>query len=255
MKGFYCLNRNMLKSNCAYGNGRISKNQTTKSMKSKYTTLAFVLATSLIALPALAQNTNEGAQNRAEVQVQKNESSSTLTNLRDRLQKQLEEKKQAIEKNNQEIKNTRTEINTNILNNRVRIDLRVFTATANRLDKIIARIESRVAKIQAAGGNTTNIEAYVNTGKTQLSEARTDITTISNVDLSSATSSTTVRTLLTTIKADAVKARDALKASRASLIQAVTLIMNVETKVKVKDSNVGDSNESTTTASTTVTNN
>jgi hypothetical protein len=198
-------------------------------MKHKYIPLVTLITATLIAFPVFAETITVNVKNKTEDKNPKVNASTTI-----------------------KVESNQAEFNTNVVNNKVQSDIKVFTATANRLDKIVVRIQSRVAKIKAAGGNTVQIEASLNTGISKLAEARIDISAFSSIDLTGATSSTTARALLNIIKADAVKAKDALKASHAALIQAVTLMQGVEakTKVKIKDSNVGE-NQANTTASTT----
>ena len=204
-------------------------------MKRTSTLLAGLIAVALIATPVFAETASVNVKNKIEDRNKKTEASTTIK----------------VEQKKTEDKNKQSEWNTRVLDNKIRGDIKVFTATANRLDKIVVRIQSRVTKIKAAGGNTTQIEASLNIGKTKLAEARADISTISSIDITGATSSTTVRTLFNTIKTNAVKAREALKASHSALIQAVTFMQGVEKKVKVKDSNVGENETSSSTASTT----
>ncbi len=208
-------------------------------MSRKRIALAILMMSTLITLPVFAQTTNTTEQpTKPRVEVK---------TLRDNLKKDIEQKKQEIADKRSEVKDKVAELRSRELNNKVRQDIKVFTATADRLDKIVTRIESRVTKIKAAGGTTTDIEAQLTLGKASLALGRSDIAAFSAIDLTSATSSTTVRTLLDSIKADAQKAKTDLKATQEYLIKATTLIQGVEKKVKVKDN---DSEEATTTKST-----
>jgi len=201
-------------------------------MKHTHTLLAGIMVATLVASPVFAETVN--VKGKIEDRNKKVSLTGTTT----------------AEQRREEAQNKRIESNTRVLSNNIRSDVKVFTATANRLDKIVSRIESRVAKIKAANGDTTQIEANLAIGKLKLAEARTDIAAISSIDISGATSSSTIRTLFSTIKASAVKAREALKASHAALIKAVTLMQGVEKKVKVKDSNVGENETSSSTPKT-----
>ncbi len=198
-------------------------------MKSRHIALAFLLTSTLVAAPVFAET---AAGVRVDVRKEIEQKKTEIKDLRDSQKKEIEQKR---EEKKGEMKEVRAEFNTRILNNKIRSDIKVFTATANRLDKIVARIEARIVKIKAAGGTTTDIQTNLDAGKAKLAEARTHIAEFSSIDLTSATSSTTARTLLGTIKEHAAKAKAALKASHESLVKAVSLMQGVEKKVKVRD--------------------
>jgi hypothetical protein len=205
-------------------------------MKHRHIAPALLLAFTFVALPVFAETT-EGV--RVDVRKELEQKKAEIKTLRDAQKKEIEQKRAEIkdqrEENKGERKEVRAEFSSRVLSNKIRSEVKVFTATANRLDKIVARIEARIVQIKAAGGVTTDIETNLNVGKTKLAEARTHISEFSLIDLSSATSSTTARTLLGTIKEHASKAKEALKASHSALIKAVSLMQGVEKKVKVRD--------------------
>jgi hypothetical protein len=61
---------------------------------------------------------------------------------------------------------------------------KVFNATVERLEKLIERIESRIAKVKADGKDTSVSEGFVAQAKAHLSEAKTSIARFASIDLS-----------------------------------------------------------------------
>ena len=59
----------------------------------------------------------------------------------------------------------------------------VLTSTVERLENILARLESRIAKIKANGVDTSLPESFVVETKTHLSEARRSIEIFASIDL------------------------------------------------------------------------
>ncbi len=184
-------------------------------MKQKRLKIVALAMATLIALPAFAQTPDI----RSKVEVKNSRINSTTTNRTTD-------------------GNIRADFNAQGVQNKIQSRIKVYTASANRLDRLVSRIESRMAKIKTAGGNMAEAEASLNIGKAKLVEARTYIAAFSAFDVASATSSTTVRALLDTIKENAVKAKEALKASHRALVKVITLIQGLEKTVKVNDSEV-----------------
>ncbi len=197
-------------------------------MKKRYVSFAAVGLSMMLAVPAFAQTVNVKADARVDVRSPKVMGTSTIKNFRD------------------DMKVVKGEFNARLIQNRVRSDLKVFTAAANRLDKIVSRIESRILKIKANGGVTTEIETNLAVGKVKLAEARVNLSAFSTIDLTSATSTTTARALLQTIKTDAQKTKEALKASHAALIKAVSLMGRTEAGLKIRGDKATTTNATTT---------
>lgn len=161
--------------------------------------------------------------------------------------KDIQEKaKNEIKDIQETLKDKRGEIKKEIASKRVEQTLKVYTEAADRLDKIVIRIESRIAKIKAAGGDTTAIQTSLDLGKTKLAEARADIAAFAAIDVSSASSTSTAQTLFNTVKTSAAKAKEALKVAHASLVKTVTLIQGSEKTIKVKEDGESDKNASST---------
>lgn len=112
--------------------------------------------------------------------------------------------------------------------------IKVLTVTADRLDKITLRIESRIGKIHALNESTGQAEDFVAEAKASLAEARTHISLISSVDVS--TASTTNKEILDNIKIEAKAAGTSLTEARRNLSKAIGEIKGLER-------NLSDNNE------------
>lgn len=104
---------------------------------------------------------------------------------------------------------------------------RVLSATVTRIESIIARIQSRIEKVKAAGGSTTKAESAVTTAKKDLEQAKTDISGLAKVDLTG----TTAQENFAQVRGLAAAAKDQIIATRKVLIEAVSsLNMGTTTK-------------------------
>ena len=61
---------------------------------------------------------------------------------------------------------------------------KVITATIERLENIILRLESRVTKVKDSGRSTTEAEGYIARAKGDLAEAETSVAAFTGLDLS-----------------------------------------------------------------------
>lgn len=166
--------------------------------------------------------------------------------------KDIQEKAKTEIKDIQEtLKDKRGEIKKEVAAKRVSQTLKVYTEAADRLDRIVVRIESRIAKIKAAGGDTTAIQTSLDLGKTKLAEARANIAAFAAIDVSSATSTSTAQTLFNSMKVAAAKAKEALKVAHASLVKTITLIQGLEKTVKVKEAKEDRDDDDDSNASST----
>jgi hypothetical protein len=103
----------------------------------------------------------------------------------------------------------------------IKVADRIFTATIDRLDKIIVRINSRLAKLDAAGGSTTEAKGDVSLAQGNITDAKAQISIFSSIDLST-TTSTSTSTLATNYQAArvaAVKARESLTLAKQNLMR------------------------------------
>ncbi|MFZ2621140.1 MAG: hypothetical protein WAX85_01440 [Minisyncoccia bacterium] len=84
------------------------------------------------------------------------------------------------------------------IDNRYNRMLTRFQATIDREITIMGKINTRIEKIKANGGNTTEAENYVATAKTMLDKAKADLEILKGLSITQATqenSSTTIKAL------------------------------------------------------------
>ncbi|MEX2013712.1 MAG: hypothetical protein WD897_02245 [Parcubacteria group bacterium] len=105
---------------------------------------------------------------------------------------------------------------------------RVILATIERLENIIVRIESRIAKVKARGGLTAESERFVAVAKVNLSDARVVVGTFAGVDLSSERA----RENFERIRTAAAEAREHIRAAHQNLMMAVRSLGSVEANVE-----------------------
>lgn len=75
----------------------------------------------------------------------------------------------------------RIDMQQNLAKRKAENTARVFTATLWRLDKIITRVESRIDKVESAGGTTTNAKIFVLEARGYLEQASTSIATFKDL--------------------------------------------------------------------------
>jgi hypothetical protein len=103
---------------------------------------------------------------------------------------------------------------------------RVTLSTVERLNSIITRLESRIAKIKAQGGVTVESEEFVADAKVNLSNARTVVSGFANIDLSSAQA----RENYAKIRAAAAEAREHIRLAHQNMMLAVRALSSAEMK-------------------------
>ncbi len=210
-------------------------------MKKNHTIL--VVGAALSALPFFAMAQTAPTVPPRPVQIRE-EVRDARTQLKQDIQEKREDVKDLREQGKQEIKDLREEGKKEIqekknnirgieLTNRVNNTVRMLTATANRLDAIIVRIESRLAKITAAKGDTTALVAAIATAKTDMASARTHIATIGSIDLSGA--STTVKANFEKIKTETKLAKDLYDKVRKDLVRVTNDLRELGKVKKVND--------------------
>ncbi len=151
-------------------------------MKQKILAIAVLAALLLAGTPALAQ------RGRAQVDVKSNASSTER----------------------------RAEIQTSIAKRRAANASRVMTATVERLERIIIRIESRIAKVKAAGVDVSASETAIVSARNHLSLARTSLAAYASVDFSTGDA----REKFDRVKAIAAEVKGHLREAHQSLMEA-----------------------------------
>ncbi len=106
----------------------------------------------------------------------------------------------------------------------------LLTATAERLGKIADRVESRIAKVKDAGGDTTLSERFLAEARTHLTEARAAISVFASISLTSDKMSENVAKL----RAAAADAKEHLGEARQSLSESIKALKPGRAEVKVR---------------------
>ncbi|MES2214056.1 MAG: hypothetical protein V4465_01520 [Patescibacteria group bacterium] len=217
-------------------------------------TLAAILA---VATPALAEEqvrvevTAAGSTTnppRVEVKKMIEQKKIEIKDLRSSTTEARKEKKEEMKENRasstearkedrKEVKQeNKSEMQTERLKREVNTATRIIVATHDRLSMIADRIVSRLAKLKAAGGNTTTADASVAAAKVNLADVKVHVAAITATDLStSTTTGTTTAWKLTMdkIKSEAKAARESLTKARQNLEAALKATRDIEKTVKV----------------------
>ena len=128
----------------------------------------------------------------------------------------------------------RVEFQQTVAKRQVENTARVILATIGRLENIIVRLESRIAKIKARGGLTSESEGFVAAARANLSDARLAVDAFSSIDLSSERALENFQR----IRAAAAEAREHIRAAHRNLMMAVRSLgsveMNLEADISVE---------------------
>ena len=128
----------------------------------------------------------------------------------------------------------RVEFQQEIAKRKVEHTARVILATIERLEKIIVRIESRIAKVKTRGGDTSESEGFVAAAKVNLIDAKAAVNAFATIDLSSEKAAENFER----IRASAAEAREHVRAARENLMMAVRSLgsveMNLEADISVE---------------------
>ncbi len=106
---------------------------------------------------------------------------------------------------------------------------RVLTATVERLEKIITRLEARLEKVEAAGGNTTEAEAFIAEAKHHLSAAKVSIALFASVDLTGDKAQENFER----VKVIAVEAKEHIREAHRSLMEAIRSLGKIRSQVEI----------------------
>ncbi len=94
---------------------------------------------------------------------------------------------------------------------------KVLEATISRLEKIVTRLDSRIAKVKADGGVTAESEAFSAQAKVHLSEARQSLAVFASIDLSA----DKIQTNFEKIRTAVGQVRTHIKEAHESLMKAI----------------------------------
>ncbi len=111
----------------------------------------------------------------------------------------------------------RIEIQQNIAKRQVQRAGKVLSATISHLENILARVESRIAKVKAEGGATAESEGFVADVKVHLSAAKTSLAAFSSIQITSDKASENFQA----VRNAAAEVKEHLKEAHESLMKAI----------------------------------
>lgn len=162
---------------------------------------------------------------RARLELQKTE----MEARRAEYERELQERKVELEVRKETSVAKRMEFRREIAERQATNTSRVLEATLVRLERIISRIESRIAKEKAEGKVTLEAEGFLALAKSDLVEAKADIAVLANLDLSGSDA----EEVFAEVRTAAKEAKDHIRAAHTNL----TLTVRVLGEVKSENSN------------------
>lgn len=112
----------------------------------------------------------------------------------------------------------KVDLHLNVARERAGKVLRGLNATAERLERIIERVESRISKVRADGGVVTESETAIASAKNHLSQAKASISAYASIQF---TASSTVRENFQQVKSAAAEAKMHLRETHKALVEAI----------------------------------
>lgn len=131
-----------------------------------------------------------------------------------------------------EMRAKRVEFQQDIAKRKVEHTSEVILATIERLEEIIIRLESRIAKVQAQGGITSESERFISLARVNLSDARAAVDAFAGIDLSSEKAAENFER----IRGIAAETREHIRAAHQNLMMSVRSLSSVEADSETNDS-------------------
>lgn len=174
---------------------------------------------------------------------------ATTTRLQERRELNADIKAN-IQAEREDIKNTRTEARVEIRNDqreiiRQRLSRQYnvvairYQATIERLQTIVARLDSRILKIKNAGGNTTASETFSAQAKTDITKAHTDLSsfmalasTTASVQADASTTPETLKTKLTALKTASLLVQKDLNTVRNDIAKSISELKGLKVEIQ-----------------------
>ena len=205
----------------------------------KITTSVLLLVLLTLALPVSAhgEEANVGASLRASTSIKtRMEVRADIEARRASSTEHRKDRREEIKNNIAERKASSTErrvdIQINLAKRKVEFVKRVILATIERLEKIMARIESRIVKVEERGGDTNEAKGFIALALDNLVDARVAVDAFVNLDLSS----DKARENFELVRAAAAEAREHIHAARENLLKAIRSLRSVEVSAQVEGS-------------------
>jgi chromosome segregation ATPase len=178
-------------------------------MKQTITSL-FLLSFLAIALPASAQRIDAGIRDRA----------TTITNptqIRAEVKARIDARLASSTLRRASSTARRVELQQSIAKRQADHAGKKLLATIERLEKLADRIESRIEKVEALGGNASTSERFLAEARAHLSEARVALEAFSSVDLSG----TRLAENFERVRAAALEVKEHLRLAHRNLVNAI----------------------------------
>ena len=198
---------------------------------------SFVLAPSISYARENEPNDDSSIRLQAQAQININSTKSTTssTTLKQRLEDRREDR---IEKLQGEVDDRLSKLREDIekrIQNHAEWMIKRFNAAVERLEKLTARIETRIAKLKSEGKNTAEAEKFVVEAKIQIGEAVAGIAKI-EVACETALSADSLKGSFEEVRSLADSIRDDLKAAHRALMSTLPIIKGLSTSLNVNAS-------------------
>ncbi len=128
---------------------------------------------------------------------------------------------------------------------------REFEVAIRNLNSLSARVESRIVRLEAQGANMSASRILLTTAKANIVLAQNEVTNLENLLVATSTSTSTKKSIMAGIRAEAKQAREAVKTAHKSLVQVIVSLkpgQNMASSTKEHGEN--DNEHSTTSTST-----
>ena len=190
-------------------------------MKLKIVTSLVLLSFVAVAFPVSAEEGSTGqyymptpgkVRVEAKAELEARKASSTERRM---------EAKTAVETRQASSTQKRVEMQRGLAKRKAEQASKVLLATIERLEKIVARLDSRIEKVAANGGTTTEAVKFSAEAKLHLREARNSLTLFSSIDLSADKAAENFER----VRAAGAEVKMHIRAAHQSLMKALRSLM------------------------------
>ena len=147
---------------------------------------------------------------------------------REEVQNKIEERRVEVQAKKAEMQEKRSDFKQDIAKRKVENATRVILATIERIEKIAERVTSRIEKVRANGGNTTESEGFVASARARLDEARVDIEAFAAFDLTSDKAQENFEVIRSAVS----DTKEIIRMAHEDLMKAVRALGQVQSSVR-----------------------
>ena len=200
-------------------------------MKKKY--LIPLLALLVVSGVASAQTTGStNTTQRSTLQAKREATREQIETKRADIDAMRESKRLEMEAKRAEIKAKRVEFQQDIAQRKVENASRVISATIDKLENLVTRVESRISKLEANGGDTTASKSHIALAKGSILKARAAVEAFASIELTS----DKARDNYEKIRVAAAEVREHIRTAHRELMQAVRLLGQVQSSLRTAPS-------------------